>query len=55
MVDTETSVNSPVGFSGRLQWKHDACQPEGEKFKMVKAAFSLTGLAEGLTNDTEPK
>lgn len=55
MVDTETSINPPVCFSGRLQRKHDACQPEGEKSKMVKGALSRTGLNEGLTNNTEPK
>lgn len=55
MVDTETRVNSPVCFAGRLQPQCEACQLEREKFKMVKGAVSLTGLAEGLTNNREPK
>lgn len=55
MVDTETSVNSPVCFPGRLQRKHDACQREGGEIQNGKRSSLLTGLREGLTNNAEPK
>ena len=54
MVDTETGVNSRLFFR-QITAEHDACQPEEEKFKMVKEVFSLTGLKEVLTSNTEPK